>query len=154
VASEEWCVVQGNAPPTTLASPLHNYRHVQAGGSRVPAEYDVLENGMHGIHEEVNTSIQGHRTINTQDPAGAYVQEATSHPTASSRTWELFKLPAALPPRGVCTEPIYNPMLPTPSTSPLAEASAMVPSDDEFLIARIYAFKGKHAALASEVALS
>jgi hypothetical protein len=150
-ASEERCVVQVNDPP---APSLHNHCRVQVGGGGAPPEYDVLENGMHGVHEEVSAPVHGHRTINTQDPARAYVQEATSHPIASSRTWELFKLPAALPPRVVCTEPIHSPTLPTPSSSPRAEASAMVPSDDELLCARIYAFKGKHASLASEVALS
>jgi hypothetical protein len=56
-ASEERCIVQGSAPPTTLASPLHNHRHIQANGSRAPAESDVLENGTHGVHEEVNAPI-------------------------------------------------------------------------------------------------
>jgi hypothetical protein len=133
---------------------LHNHHRVQAGGSGAPPEYDVLENGTHGVHEEVNAQVQGHRTINTQDLVRVYAQEATLHPIASSQIRELFKLLATLPPRRVCTEPIHRPTLPTPSASPCAEASAMVPSDDELLCARIYAFKGKRAALASEVALS
>jgi hypothetical protein len=44
-------------------------------------------------------------------------------------------------------------MLPTPNASPCAKSSIMVPSDDEFFVVHIYAFKSKHVVLASEVAL-
>jgi hypothetical protein len=62
-------------------------------------------------------------------------------------------LPVALLSRTVYTEPIQSPTLSTPNASPRVEASTMVPSDDELLATRIYAFKDKCAALASEVAL-
>jgi hypothetical protein len=70
----------------------------------------------------------------------------------SSRTRQLFKLLATLPPRVVYTEPIQSPMLSIPNASTCAEASTMVPSDDELLIVHIYAYRSKRAALVSEVA--
>jgi hypothetical protein len=45
-------------------------------------------------------------------------------------------------------------MLNIPNASTHAEASTVVPSDDEFLAARIHAYRGKCVALASNVALS
>jgi hypothetical protein len=58
----------------------------------LPPSIMCFESRMDGVHEEVNALVQGHRSINTHDPLGAYIQEAAYYSMPSFQTRQLFKL--------------------------------------------------------------
>jgi hypothetical protein len=111
----------------------------------------MLSSRMDGVHSEGSASIPSVESINTHDPRPTSLQEVFTHPVASYLTRQLFKLPAIVPTRPVCIQPSKGPTFFAPNSSPSAEASKTVASDDEFLTACLQAFKCKHAALASQM---
>jgi hypothetical protein len=86
VASNECHVIEDNALPTNLASPVHNQRHIQSSENRASTHCDVLQSGIGGIHKEVNASVQGKASINTHDPLINFLQEIAAHPVPSFLT--------------------------------------------------------------------